>query len=258
MLAGLLLGLSLVGCNAQVAGGLEEADANQALSKLQEHGVVARKEPDPDAEGHFRLSVSSDEATTTAQILAQAGFPHRRPPGVLEALGEGSIIPSRETERAKWLAGIAGELERSLSGLGGVLTVRVHLAVPVVDALDVPKAAPARPTASVLLTSRGELPLSESQIQRLVAGAVTGLAPGDVTVISRQSAAEKPPPRLELRQLGPITVTRSSAPLLKVIVGGALTLNLLLLASTLWLWQSTRRKFHSIPEPDTSPIPTQA
>jgi len=258
MLTGLLFGLSLIGCETRVAGGLEEADANQALARLQEHGVVARKEPDPDAEGHFRLSVSSDDATSTAQILAQGGFPHRRPPGVLEALGEGSIIPSRETERAKWLTGIAGELERSLSGVGGVLTVRVHLAVPVVEALNVQHALPARPTASVLLTSRGELPLSESQIQRLVAGAVTGLAPGDVSVISRQSAAEKPPPRLELRQLGPITVTRSSAPLLKVIVGGALTLNLLLLASTLWLWQSTRRKLSATREPEGSPIPTQA
>ncbi len=221
-LGGLLVGLSLIGCEARVAGGLEEADADQALSRLQE-GVVARNRP-----------------------------------GVLEALGQGSMIPSRETERARWLAGIAGELERSLMGVGGVLTARVHLAVPVVESFDAAQAVPARATASVLLTGRGELPLSESQIQRLVSGAVTGLAPGDVAIIFRQSAAEKAPPPLELRQLGPITVTRSSAPLLKAILGGALTLNLLLLASTLWLWQNARRKLHTIPEPDTSPVPTQA
>src|SRR5690606_39535045 len=61
-----------------------------------------------------------------------------------------SIVPSRLAEHARWSLGVAGELERSLRAVDGVLTARVHLAVPPRDSL-APEAAPERPSAAVLV-----------------------------------------------------------------------------------------------------------
>ena len=49
---------------------------------------------------------------------------------MLDAVGKGSLVPSEAAEHAQLVAAIAGELERSLEGIDGVLTARVHLNVP--------------------------------------------------------------------------------------------------------------------------------
>lgn len=237
---GLLLGVSAFACEANVAGGLDSADANEAIASLQQRGISARKQPDPDAEGRFRLSVAQADGSNALSELQQAGLPRRRSPGLLEALGEGSIIPSRAAEHARLLAGTAGDLERSLAAIDGVLAARVHLAVPLVDPLSTQGSATPRATASVLLSHNAKPGLRVEEIQRLIAGAVPGLAPEAVSVALQpvQRPAYSPP---ELTRVGPVTVTRASAATLKTILTTALALNLVLLVSTFWLWRRSKR-----------------
>lgn len=236
----LSLSLLLPGCETRVAGGLDEADANQAITHLAERGMAAAKESDPEAEGRYKLSVSRAEAPAAVAFLAQEGLPRRRSPGVLEALESGAIIPSRAAEHARWLAGTAGDLERSLGAIDGMLSARVHLALPMGDPLAPREAAPAPATASVLLSYRGTPQLSVAQIQQLVAGAVPALAPSSVNVVMH-SAPRPAQAELKLAQVGPVTVTQASASALKAILGGLIGLNLLLLAATWWLWQQARK-----------------
>jgi type III secretion protein J len=228
-------------CAVPIAGGLDESDANEAVVALEKQGVVAQKEPDPEREGRWRISVPRDEATSAVAVLTRESLPPRSAPGVLDALGEGSIVPSRLAEHAKLVTGTAGDLERSLRAVEGVLSARVHLAIPPKDALTNGDHAP-EPTASVLLRHRGtQLPIAAVDVQRLVAGAVPGLSPEHVSVVATTSPA---PPRGHERNLtrfGPVTVTRSSILALRLVVAGALLLNLILIGCVLLLWSRVKK-----------------
>src|SRR6185436_18217123 len=102
---------------------------------------------------------------------------------ILEALGKGSVVPSRAAEHARVVTGTGDELERSLRGLDGVLSARVHLGVPAHDPLALEEKAPVA-TASVLIRHRGATPpIAAGEVQRLVSGAVSGLAPDQVSVV---------------------------------------------------------------------------
>lgn len=230
----------LLACSTPVASNLPEAEANRAVVALEAHGVSADKERDPEAEGRFRVSVGRDEAAAAAGVLAQEAVPSRDNPGVLASLGTGSMVPSRLAEHARLLAGISGELEQSLQSVDGVVSARVHLAAPEQSVLaDQP---PTKPSASVLIRHRGVAPpLAASDVQRLVAGAVPGLLPGDVSVVSAPAPSSARPPEKELRRVGPITVTRASLSPLRFVAGGAVLLNLALLAAVLLLWSKVRR-----------------
>jgi type III secretory pathway lipoprotein EscJ len=175
-------------------------------------------------------------------VLTRESLPAPAAPGVLDALGKSSVVPSRTAEHARFIAGTAGELERSLRALDGVLSVRVHLAVPRSDPLS-GEQKPLGPTASVLMRHRGATPpVATADVQRLVAGAVPGLEPAQVSVVSSSVPAPGRPPERELARFGPITVTRASMPPLRIVVGSAALLNILLLGVVFALWSRTRKQ----------------
>jgi type III secretion protein J len=238
----------LAGCNVPIAAGLDESDANHAVVALEKNGVAAEKDRDPDSEGRWRVSVARDDASSAAGILTSESLPPAPSPGLLDTLGQGSIVPSRASEQAKLVAGISGELERSLRSLDGVVSVRVHLAIPEKDSL-APDEAPPPASASVLLRHRGSAPpIAINDIQRLVAGAVPGLNAAQVSVVASTVPV---PPRLaerELARFGPVTVTRASVFPLRTIVGGALVLNLGLLATLFLVWSRARKAESSLAE----------
>ena len=244
---GLALGAALLaGCSVPIAVGLDESDANHAVVALEKSGVAADKDRDPDAEGRWRISVARDDASSAAGVLSSESLPPASSPGLMETMGQGSIVPSQASEQAKFVAGVAGELERSLRSMDGVVSVRVHLAVPVKDALAAEE-APVPACASVLLRHRGAAPpIAITDIQRLVAGAVPGLAAGQVSVVALPVPQAGRPVERELARFGPVTVTRGSVFPLRTIVGGALVLNLGLLAALLLVWARARRAESSL------------
>ena len=157
------------GCAVPVAAGLEEPEANKVVVALDQVGVDAVKEADPQAEGRFKVSVPRDDAARALATMAEEQLPRTRARGVLEATDKGALVPSQAAEHAALVAGLAGELERSLGNVDGVLSARVHLNLPLRDALR--DGAPPRSTASVLVEHRGATPpLALESIQRLVAG----------------------------------------------------------------------------------------
>jgi type III secretion protein J len=160
---------------------------------------------------------------------------------VLEALGEGALVPSRTSEHARLVTGMAGELERSLRDVEGVLAARVHLAVPPKDALGIGD-TPEAPTASVLLRHRGATPpMTQSDIQRLVAGAVPGLSAEEVSVVTTPVPEALTRRERPLAHFGPITVARTSLTSLRIAVAIVVTVLLGLLAAVVGAWLRLRR-----------------
>jgi type III secretion protein J len=237
-----VLAFLLFGCASPVAVGLDESDANRVVVALDRASVDATKEIDPAAEGKFRVLVARDDVARALATMQGEALPRSKPPGVLDAIGKSALVPSQAAEHAQIVLGIAGELERSLEGVDGVLAARVHLSVPTPDPFGESRAP--RPTASVLLEHRGATPpLSVDAVQRLVAGAVTSMLATDVSVVTVPRAAppQAPGDAATIAHVGPIAVLRGSMRTLQMSLVGLVALVALLATATLVLYSRLLR-----------------
>jgi type III secretion protein J len=219
----LSLGLALIGllaCNVPVAGELLEDDANEVSVALEHAGIDSTKEADPHTEGKFQVLVSRDDATRAAQALREEALPKKHPKGVLESVGQGSLVPSPAAEHAQYVAGLSGDLERSLLGIEGVHSARVHLNIPPVEAFRPEKQ---KSTASVLIEHKGPTPpIGPDAVQKLVSGSVQNLAGADVSVIFVPRSARVLLPSDRLAHVGPLAVAKGSLRVFQGVAGGAM------------------------------------
>lgn len=230
----------LLACSVPVAGALDDEQANRVVVALDHASVDATKEADPSAEGKWRVNVTRDDVPRALTVMRDEELPRVASPGVLDAVGKGSLVPSEAAEHAQLVAGLAGDLQRSLEQIDGVLRARVHLNVPPPSPLR--DTTPARSSASVLLEHRGSTPpLSADSVQRLVAGGVSGLLPADVSVVMVSRPAPAVPPGSELGHVGPIAVARTSMRGLQAALVALVALVALLSAATLALYARLTR-----------------
>jgi type III secretion protein J len=234
------LALAVVACAVPVAGGLDEGEANRIVATLDRAGIEATKEGDPAVEGKFLVTVIKDEAQRAILTMQSEELPRPHAPGILDAIDKGALVPSAAQEQAELVAGTAGDLERTLEGVDGVLSARVHLSVPPNDPLS--GAAPPKTTASVLLEHRGATPpLTEGSVTRVVAGGVRGLAPSDVAVIMIARPALPRAPGTDMGHVGPIAVAHASMRLLQISLGALVALVGALAIATLVLFSRVRQ-----------------
>jgi type III secretion protein J len=167
-------------------------------------------------------------------------------------MDKGALVPSATQEHAQLVAGMAGDLERTLESIDGVLTARVHLNVAADDPLS--GLPPSKATASVLLEHRGAAPpLGEASVARLVAGGIPGLAAGDVAVVTVARPLPVRAAGSEMSHVGPIAVARASMHLLQLALVGLLVLVGGLTVAILALFSRTRRLSAEVDE--LSPAP---
>jgi type III secretion protein J len=229
----------VVGCSVPVATELDERSANHIVTALSEAGIAAEKQSDPNEPDHFMIVVPHDEAANAVTVLGAEGLPARETKGLAESLDSNSLVPSRTAEQAKLLAGPSGELERSLEGIDGVLSARVHLAVTKRDPL-APENEPPPPSASVLIRRRpGTPPVTDSDVQRLVAFGVPGLAQERVAVVNVEVKANAP--RATLVPLGPLSATPGTARTIRAGVALMLVFNVAFVALLVGLWTRLRK-----------------
>jgi type III secretion protein J len=167
---------------------------------------------------------------------------------------KGALVPSRAAEHAQYMAGLAGDLERTLEGIDGVVSARIHLNVappdPFRDLGDRNDATSRHSSASVLLEHRGATsPIAVADVQQLIAGGVPTLAPAAVTVVMVPRAAAGADDRGTLAHLGPIAVARSSVRALQVGIAALILLVAVLAGATLVLYARLVRLRASGPSP---------
>lgn len=231
--------LALSACEATLASGLTEDEANEIVVALHEQGIGARKGEPRGAgeEARFAVHVAPEEVAAALAVLGAEELPRHDAPGFHEVFGEGGLVPTATEERARYVAALSGELGASLEAIEGVLDARVHVALPDTRRVTLDEAKP-RPRASVLIKYRGDrAPYDEAAVRALVAGAVQDMTLEDVAVVG-VPAGDPPPPRsTNLVRVGPVTVTRGSATALKLILGGAFGLNVLLVIALVLVWR---------------------
>ena len=160
--------------------GLDPAAAQEVVAAVQSMGAAV------EVQGGT-VMVPEGERDRLRMALAAQGLPRNGPAGyeILEGL-DGFGTTSEMFEATYWRA-IEGELARTILATPGVRTARVHIANPAGR----PFQRGARPSASVTVTmGYGALsPNNAEAIRFLVASAVAGMDPGQVSVIDAAQGA---------------------------------------------------------------------
>jgi len=163
-------------------GNLRESDAAEIVASLNEWKV-----PHSIVDGGSGITVAEDKVYDTRMRLVSAGVPRGGHVG-FELFDDSDFGVTEFAQRVNYQRALQGEIERTIASLPGVQTARVHLTIRrpglFANQDDASK-------ASVALTLRPGETLSRKQIngvRSLVAAAVEGLSPAQVSVLDSDGA----------------------------------------------------------------------
>jgi len=243
------LALPLAACSSRLIGGLDEGQANEVMAALEQEGIGARKERDGKGRGAaFAVTVDRGDFPAAVALLGDAGLPRPKGGGMALLAAPGGLIPTAGEQAARQAAAVSEELSRTLEKMRGVVEARVLVAPAPGGGAGLaaaPEGAPAA-TASVLVRHRGSPSFEAGDVQRLVAGAVAGMKPQDVTVVLNDAGTGKAGRALPAyRRVGPFLVAPSSSALLSAVLAALSAVNCalaaLLVAGLLRLLRGRRR-----------------
>ncbi|MBL8947462.1 MAG: flagellar M-ring protein FliF [Myxococcales bacterium] len=181
-----VLGVVAAGVVALIGGapkrvlfsGLDPKDAAAVVAALE-----AAKIPYELGAGGTMVEVPGADVDRARLMLAEQNLPATGNVG-FELFAEQSFGLTEFAQKVNYRRALQGELERTIGALDPIAGVRVHITQPDRAVFEDEKQAP---TASVTVDLRPGRPLGERQvgaIRHLVAAAVEGLDPGDVTVVT--------------------------------------------------------------------------
>jgi flagellar M-ring protein FliF len=160
--------------------GLESADAQTISSELTAKKIPFQLSPDGKS-----ISVPADQLDAARLDVASTQTTHSGRMG-FEIFDKVSWGQTEFDEKVNYQRALEGELERTIMTLGGIKSARVHL-VMATESVFLDRERGAKGSVTLKL-GRDGLSREETQsIQRLVAGAVDGLKPTDVSIIDADS-----------------------------------------------------------------------
>lgn len=157
--------------------GLTQEDASGVVNRLKEQRIPFQLASDGST-----IMVPAAEVYETRLSLAGEGLPRGGGVG-FEIFDKTSLGTTDFVQRLNYQRALEGELARTIRQFQQVEAARVHVAAPK-DSVFVEDQKP--PTASVSVKLRGRNTLSKVQVQsivNLVASAVPGLTPRNITVV---------------------------------------------------------------------------
>ena len=186
----MVIGLSFqTACAVEtIVHGLDEREANQIIEIFADHEISTTKGMlDNGRVVSYTLAVPAKSRIDAIKLLNKYELPRRHDKGYNEIFQAGGLIPTSGEEKAKKLAAIEGEIERQLKLIEGILDVQVQLVMPDESALQTTQETSTITTASVTIKylpgPAASKPLSETQVQAIVAAGVEKLTPDNVVVV---------------------------------------------------------------------------
>ena len=179
---------------------LSPEDAGEIIGKLKE-----KKIPYQLAFNGTTVMVAKDQVYDTRLSLVNEGLPKGGGVG-FEVFDRTSLGTTDFVQKLNYLRAMQGELGRTIKQIKEVDQVRVHIVVPK-ESLFVEEQKKA--TASVFIKTRTGMTLGPSQVDgivHLVASAVEGLDPGEITVVDTSGKVLSK--RQESNPIGQLTTTQ--------------------------------------------------
>jgi type III secretion protein J len=239
LLAVLVLAGLVSACEDEIYRNLSQRDANEMVAVLARNGVSASRATGEN--GTYRLLVSSGSFPLAVEVLRQAGYPRETYRSIADIFPGDSLITSPFEQRARMTYALNQEIGRTLSGIDGVVSARVHVVVPDADLRGAPQV---RPSASVMIQALPSIDADElaPKIRQLVASSVAGLNYRDVAVAFFPASGEGGPIDTGQSQTGSVTrglAAPAGSGSDSLLFGVAVALAL---AAALAVWRSLRQK----------------
>ncbi len=179
--AALCLALPLLaGCKAQLYSALSESDAMDMVSILLQHDIAADRVVAKD--GTSTVEVDDGHIADAVRLLQANRYPRTAYATMGDVFEQKGMVSSPTAERARFIYALSQELSRTLGGIDGVLTARVHIVLP--D--NAPLEGDSQPAAAaVFIRHDAETPIVKllPQIKMLVANSIEGLSYDKVSVV---------------------------------------------------------------------------
>ena len=180
VLAALLAALTmLTGCNSQeLYSKLSERQANEMVAALRSAGINADKKSQ---DGSFSVVTARSDFPAAVNTLKAQGLPREQFDTMGKIFKREGFVSSPLEERARMLHALSQEISNTITYIDGVVTARVHLAMPERNPLvDKPKPS----GAAVFIKHRPGYDLASQvpQIKALVVNSIEGLPYDNVTV----------------------------------------------------------------------------
>lgn len=157
--------------------GLQPADEQSVIQSLAAKGIPYQVSTDGTT-----VSVPADRVDKARLELAGEGLPQTGRLG-FEIFDKQNWTESDFTEQVDYQRALEGSLERTIQTLGDVQSVRVHLVLPH-ESLFTDRERPAKAAVVLKLRGGGLTSQEVNAVTHLVASAVDGLTPENVTLIS--------------------------------------------------------------------------
>lgn len=238
----LSLALLVCGCRAVIRADLSAEEAGAVVTELKRGGVAASSGRGQSPVGRYSVEVPSGEVLRSLQLLEAARVGEVGHKGFAELYGEPGLVPTPAEERARLSAALSGELSRSLERFAGVVDARVHVLLGQPAGL-VPQARSGQglaARASAVVRHRPGESIDRGAILELIGASVPGLAPEQVHLVLIEGPSA-PTGQGDWTQVGQITVSRGSAPMLRLLLGLALGVTALMSLMLVFLVYRLRR-----------------
>lgn len=173
--------LTLAACGGQeeLYSGLSIRDANEMIALLQRNGIEATRSPG--VENTFKLSVPKEQFANATDLLSANGYPRETYRSLADVFPGQGLIVSPFEQRARLTFALNQEMARTISGIDGVVSARVHVVMP---ELDMRGQAQGKTSAAVVIRHRASADPAElaPKIRLIVANGVQGLNYRDVSI----------------------------------------------------------------------------
>ncbi len=175
----LLAAAMIAGCGSETLySDLSEREANEMLAVLLSEGIDARKVGYGDT---LEVQTSRRDLPAAIRLLSEHGYPREKFQSLGDVFQREGFVSSPTEERARLLYALSQELARTISNIDGVVTARVHLAIPERRALS-ETTGPS--SASIFIKYRPGAAVADqaASIKALVVNSIEGLPYENVTV----------------------------------------------------------------------------
>ena len=172
--------LLLAGCKTQLYSSLSERDAMEMMAILLHHDIAADRVVAKD--GTSTIEVDQSRIADAVSLLNANRYPRTVYANMGEVFEQKGMVSSPIAERARFVYALSQELAKTLSGIDGVLTARVHIVLPKNDPLEGDEKPAA---AAVFIRHDADAPVAQllPKIKMLVANSIEGLSYDKVSVI---------------------------------------------------------------------------
>jgi len=238
----LLIAAGLAGCmgdSQTLYSHLDEQQANEVSAVLLRANINADKRQ-ADRATDWSVAVSKRDLPSAMAILDASGLPHKTHQSMGEVFKKEGFVASPTEDKARYQYALSEELSNTLQKLDGVISARVHVALPDHDLIG-GKADSASASVVIVTEPGAHVQDRETDIKAIVKDAVEGLDNPDRVTVKFFTRATLP----DLPAASSATNTEAPNDLIRFAARSDVTRGLLvafagltLIAAVLLLWRS--------------------